>query len=138
MKMDNQKFLPFYERLIMRTPWYFTGKTGKALVSILIGGVFLVAHSLVIGQNIFDDWSWFLAALITTAMLGLYYATYTLQNLLPELDIRLRPHAGNEIYMPILRRILSDRNFVLAGFVFGLVNSCFGVFFGLCLDRRHR
>lgn len=96
--MNVEQFLPFYERLIMRSPWYLTGKTGKALVSILLGGVFLGAHYINIGDKVFGDWSWFLAALITTAMLCLYYATYTLQNLLPEMDMRLRPSDGNEVY----------------------------------------
>lgn len=125
--MDDLRFLPFYERLIIRFPGYLIG---KILVSTLLGLAFLVSHYVSIGNKVFEDWSWFLSVLITTAMLCLYYATHTLRTLLPEMDVRLRPD-GNEVYMATLRRILSDRHFVLAGFFFGLLNCGVGYSFGL-------
>ncbi len=125
--MDDLKFLPFYERLIIRFPGYLIG---KVLVSTLLGLAFLVGHYVSIGNKVFEDWSWFLSALITTAMLCLYYATHTLRTLLPEMDMRLRPD-GNEVYMTTLKRILSDRHFVLAGLFFGLLNCGVGYSFGL-------
>jgi len=125
--MDDLKFLPFYERLTIRFPGYIIG---KVLVSALLGLAFLAAHYVSIGNEVFEDWSWFLSALISTAMLCLYYATHTLRIILPEMDMRLRPD-GDEVYMTPLKRILSDRNFILAGFFFGLLNCGFAYGFGL-------
>lgn len=121
--MDNLKFLPFYERLIRHI-------VGKVLVSALLGLAFLGAHYVSIGNKVFTDWSWFLSALISAAMLCLYYATHTLRTILPEMNMRLG-HGGDEVFMTPLNRILSDRHFVLAGLIFGLLNCGFGYCFGL-------
>jgi hypothetical protein len=125
--MDNQRFYPFYERLLAQFPGQLIG---KVLVSTLIGLAFLVGHYVSIGNKVFDDWSWFLSVLIITATLCLYYATHILRTLLPEMDLRLR-QCDNQVYMPTLIRILSDHNFILAGLFFGLLNSGIGYFFGL-------
>ena len=125
--MDDLKFLPFYERLTIRFPGYIVG---KVLVSALLGIAFLAAHYVSIGNKVFKDWSWFLSVLLGTAMLCLYYATHTLRTILPEMAVRLRPD-GDEAYMSPLKRVLSDRNFILAGLFFGLLNCGFGYCFGL-------
>jgi len=129
--MDDLKFLPFYERLTIRFPGYIAG---KILVSALLGIAFLAAHYVSTGDKVFKDGSWFLGVLIGTAMLCLYYATHTLRTILPEMAVRLGPD-GDEVYMSPLKRILSDRNFVLAGLIFGLLNCGFGVSFGLPYSR---
>lgn len=126
--MDNLKFLPFYERL----PGYIVG---KILVSIVLGLVFLAAHYVSIRNDIFKDWSWFLSVLISAAMLCLYYATHTLRHIFPEMDMHLRSDS-NEIYMTPLNRILSNRNFILAGLFFGILNCGLGSWFGLPYDKR--
>ena len=125
--MDNLKFLPFYDRVIIRFPVHVIG---KLLVSALLGLIFLAAHYISIGNKVLSDWSWFLSVLISTAMLCLYYATHTLRTIFPEMDLRLRPD-GDDVYMTPLKRILSDRNFILAGLFFGLLNCGFGYSFGL-------
>lgn len=125
--MSDLKFLPFYERPTMRFPGSLVG---EVLISALLGLAFLAAHSVSIGNKVFEDWNWLLGALISAAMLCLYYATHTLRSLLPEMDVR--SGAGDsEAYMAALRRILSNRNFVLAGIFFGLLNCGFGYGFGL-------
>src|SRR5438128_12424520 len=106
--MDDQKFLPFYERIANRIPGYILG---RVVVSGLLGFAFLTAHYLNIGSQVFDDWSWFLAVLISTATLCLYYATHTLRTMFPEMDIRLRPD-GNEVYMRPLTDKLSNSKFI--------------------------
>lgn len=126
--MDNLKFLPFYERL----PGYIVG---KILVSIVLGLAFLAAHYVSIRNDIFNDWSWFLSVLISTAMLCLYYATHTLRSIFPEMDMHLRSDS-DEIYMAPLKRILSNLNFILAGLFFGILNCGFGSWFGLPYDKR--
>lgn len=125
--MDDLKLLPFYERLTIRLPGYIVG---KVLVSALLGLAFLAAHYASIRNDVFKDGSWILSALISTAMLCLYYATHTLRTILPEMEMRLRPD-GDEVYMTPLKRILSNRNFVLAGVFFGFLNCGFGYCFGL-------
>ena len=125
--MKHPSFVPFYERLIPRFPGYIPG---RVLVSVLPGLAFLGLHYASAGNKAFQDWSWFLAVLISAAMLCLYYATHTLRTLLPEMNLRLRP-AGEGVYMAPLTRILSDRNFVLAGLFFGLLNCAIGISFGL-------
>lgn len=125
--MDDQKFLPFYDRLTIP----FLGNiVSKVLVSALPGLAFLVAHYATIGNTVFKDWSWFLSVVISTAMLCLFYATHTLRTIFPEMDRRLQPD-DDEVYMIPLKRVLSDRNFVRAGFFFGLLNCGVAYSFGL-------
>lgn len=127
--MDDQQFCPFYERISAKFPGYLFG---KVVVSLFLGLAFLAAHYLSIRDELFEHWGWFLSVLITTAMLCLYYATHTLKTLFPEMDMRLSPN-GNDVYMAPLKRILSDKNFVLAGLLFGSLNSMIGYCFGLPL-----
>jgi len=50
------------------------------------------------------------------------------------MNMRLRPD-DDEVYMTPLKRILSDRNFIIAGFFFGLLNCGFGYCFGLLYTK---
>lgn len=125
--MSKRDFQPFYERLIRRFPGYIVG---EVLVSSLLGIIFLAAHYGSIRSKVFKDFSWFLSVLISTAMLCLYYATYTLRRIFPEMNMHLLPD-DDQVYMIPLKNILSDRNFVLAGIFFGLSNCVFGLSFGL-------
>ncbi|MEY2518408.1 MAG: hypothetical protein QOF24_167 [Verrucomicrobiota bacterium] len=89
MSTNEQKFLPFYERIASCLPGYVAS---RVLLSALLGFAFLTLHH-VIGRpvliaSLLADWSWFLALLISVAMLCLYYATYTLGNLCAEFDTR--------------------------------------------------
>jgi hypothetical protein len=130
-------FHPFYERWVAWVPGYVIG---PLLLSIVLGLAFLGAHYAAGDAKIFRDWSWLLALLITTAALALYHATYTLRGLLPEMSLRLAPRGGgndaetspgDSIFMRPLNKILSDRNFMLAGAFFGLLNCLMGYLFGL-------
>jgi hypothetical protein len=71
-----------------------------------------------------------LAVLIAGAMLCLYYATYTLQALLPEMEARSGSE-NKQAFMASLQKTLSDRNFLIAGLTFGVLNCIFGYWFGL-------
>lgn len=139
MSHGGLEFSPFYERPANKFPGYLIG---KLVVAALLGLAFLVPHYLTIGADMVTDWSWFLAPLIAAAMLALYYATDTLRGLLPEMSLRLRPnghdgpddprrHAKDHLFMDPLRRTLSDRNFLIAGVVIGLINGGMGKLFGL-------
>jgi hypothetical protein len=128
--MSDLTFTPFYEG----GPGWFLGLIGKLLVAAGLGLLFFVPHAVAVDGQVVKDWSWFLAALITTAMLALYYATDTLRGLLPEMSLRLRAKDGkcrDHVFMTPLRRILSDRYFVLAGCVVGVVNASAGYLFGI-------
>jgi len=127
--MADQKFLPFYERIANRCGGDITG---RIVVSTLLGSAFLVPHyvgSWLFSKNV-NDWSWFLGVLITTAMLCLYYATHTLEAMFPEMDTRLGPK-GEDVYMPPLKKKLSDAKFIVAGIFFGSLNCVVGYLFGL-------
>ncbi len=128
--MDDQAFLPFYERVANRLCRGYIA--GRIVVSALLGLAFLLPHYL---GNWFcakdvNDWSWFLGVLISTAMLCLYYATHTLKTMFPEMNTRLGSE-GKKVYMPPLKRELSDANFIVAGICFGLLNCGVGCLFGL-------
>ncbi len=74
--------------------------------------------------------------MITTSLLSLYYATDTLRRLFPQMDGRLRQRGkpfsrGKQTYHRTLRKRLSDRDFVLAGIFFGVVNCGMGYLFGV-------
>ena len=130
--MKHQDFFPFYERIADRIPGYIVG---RVVVSGLLGFAFVAAHYVSIGKQVFgidrfNDWSWFLGVLISTAMLCLYYATHTLRNMFPEMNARLRPD-GSDVYMPVVTNVLSDYKFIRAGLVFGFLNCTFGYSFGL-------
>ena len=124
--MGSLQFLPFYERLSAR----FLGNIfGQAFISVLLGFAFLVVQYASIGNKIFDDWSWFLGVLIAAMMLLLYIATSTLHALLSKMAI-YSAH-DNRAYRIGLKETLSDRNFVLAGSIFGTLNCVLGYSFGL-------
>jgi hypothetical protein len=118
--MGSSQFLPFYERLSGR---FLDNIFGRAFISGLLGLAFLVVQNASIGNKIFDDWSWFLGVLISAMTLFLYIATYTLHVLLSRMGI-YSPHDG-------LKDTLSDRNFILAGSLFGTLNCVLGYSFGL-------
>lgn len=124
--MCSTTFSPFYERLARYAP---VRVLGKVTVSALLGLVVSVVHYAIIKDQMFDDWSWFLGLLIGTAMLCLYYATYTLNHLIPRLQLHMDKSIA-EVFTKPLKSILSDRNFCIAGFVFGVLNSGLGFLFG--------
>ena len=128
--MEDKNFFPFYERIAIRSPWNIIG---KFLVSVLPSLVFLTIYYMSIKEmsikdENFKDWSWILAVLISTSTIFLYYATHILRFVLTDIDMRLHPE-GEGVHWTTLKRILTDRNFVLAGFFFGLLNYIFGHIF---------
>jgi len=127
-KVSSQlKFYPFYERLNVKLAGTVVSKIG---ISALLGLAFLALHYAAIGKQVFSDWSWFLAVLIGVVMLCLYFATATLRTLVAALVLQ-RPPPGKLASLTALTRILSDRNFVFAGSLGGLVNCIAGYSFGL-------
>lgn len=127
-KVSSQlKFYPFYERLNVKLAGTVVSKIG---ISALLGLAFLALHYAAIGKQVFSDWSWFLAVLIGVVMLCLYFATATLRTLVAALVLQ-RPPPGKLASLTAMTRILSDRNFVFAGSLGGLVNCIAGYSFGL-------
>ena len=99
---------------------------GKLVVAAVLGLYIFALRSLAVGVGVFADWSWLGAAVITSTMLLLYYASYTLRAMLPELSLRLSRDGASEardaVFMTPINTILSDRNFIRAGTAFGI--SC--------------
>jgi len=125
----DQKFEPFFERITRRIS--ADTITNRLVVSVLIGLPFLALHYYLpsLGEKEINDWSWFLGLLITTAMLCVYYATYTLENLFREMNARLSP--AEQLNVSLLKRALSDAKFAWAGVAFGLANCGVGLLLGL-------
>ena len=128
MNANEQNFLPFYERLANYLPGYVAS---RVIASALLGLLFFVPHSL-LGQPKSDasDWSWFLALLISVAMVCLYYATHTLGALSAEFNSRA---SSEEVkaYKYALGDVLSDWKFIQGGIFFGGLNCAVGLYLGL-------
>lgn len=126
--MNDFKLLPFYEKCL---PGPLRSFLGKVFASAILGLAFLGPHYASIGNDIFNDWSWFLGALISVQMLCLFYGTHNLRTVFAEMG--LRPLLRDRDYKDLasqLKHILSNRNFVIAGVFFGLVNCGLGYAFG--------
>jgi hypothetical protein len=131
MSTNEQNFLPFYERIANCLPGYVAS---RVLFSALLGFAFLALHHLlgrpIVIASFLADWSWFLALLISVAMLCLYYATYTLGNVCAEFDTRISLDEQTG-YKCTLSDTLSDFKFIRAGIFFGLLNCVVGLSLGL-------
>src|ERR1700722_19007850 len=119
-------FFPFYERFDVKP---LGNVISKICISACLGFVFLALHCATNGGEIYDDWSPFLAFLISATMLCLYYSTATLRTLVSAL-VRQRPPSTKKTSLPGLKSLLSDRNFILAGLFFGILNCIVGYNFG--------
>ena len=120
-------FNPFYWRIVQRTRHPVTA---RVCIAIILGLIFLAPHLLTSGAAVFNDLSWMIGVLISSAMLFLYYATSTLINLISEVDTRVSGDHRN-LYMEPLRFWLSDGKFVLTGVFFGVMNCIVGYSFGV-------
>src|ERR1700730_16420604 len=119
----DQKFAPFYESMMECLPGP-SSLIWKVVISVLIGAVFLIAHYLTVGEQIFSDWIWLLSVMITFSTLLLYYATATLRGMFPYMDIRLNVHGQTlerykQGYFMAAKRTLANRRFVYSGLFFG-------------------
>ncbi len=125
--MAQLTFAPFYQRFSDRLG---LGLSGKIVLSLIAGAAFFLPYFIRTGAAALHDWSWLLAALISSALAFLYYATDTLQRILP----RWEEHAGEggpADYLEPLTRTLSDRRFLLAGVLTGGLNMLLGLCFGV-------
>jgi hypothetical protein len=113
-------FHPFYEWLPDRFPIPFIV---KMLVAIAAGFLFLASRWLAVGDAIVTDGSWLLGAIITTALICLYYATHTFRAMLQPLNLRLPEGAAK---FPARLEYLSDRDFLRGGLFFALLNCGVG------------
>ncbi len=131
-------FCPFYDKLADRLRVSFIG---KLVLSILLGLCFLglrhisVMKSDDVTDSIFRDWSWFLALLITTVMLCLYYATHVFRNMIPEVLRRIPQDAAEDDIVAPISNILTDRGFIVCGVVIGIINCGFGLAFGIPVNN---
>ena len=127
-------FCPFYDKLADRFRVAFIG---KLVLSILLGFCFLglryisVMKSEDVTKYIFGDWSWFLALLITTVMLCLFYATRVFRNMIPEVLRRIPQNVAEEDIVDPISDILTTRGFIICGVSIGIINCCIGLAFGL-------
>lgn len=131
---------PFYDKLAERIYIPFIGKSAfisKLALTTLLGLSFLglrymsVIHSGNVAHYLFGDWSWFLALLITTVMLSLYYATHVYRIMISEALRRIPKGVTEKDILEPISDYLTDRGFVISGVVFGVFTCFLGFFFGL-------
>lgn len=130
-KAPQIAFNPFYWRIVHRARHPLIA---EAVVALVLGLICFVPHLLTVQAAIFSDLSWMVGVMTTSAMLLLYHATSTLISLIAEVDSRVPPHLRS-LYTKPLRTWLSDRQFVLGGIFFGVVNCLVGHFFGIRYTR---
>ena len=105
----------------------------KLGICILLGAIFLLTHYFS-SPDFFEFNSVFLAAIITGAMLALYYATHELKLVIPEMDKRISPkNAVTESTAVVdkFNAMLSTRHFIFCGMGFAIINCILGTLFGI-------
>jgi len=132
---------PFYDKFAeLRYIPYYKGKSSfitKLVLTTLLGLSFLglrywsVIHSGNEAHYLFGDWSWLLALMITTVMLGLYYATHVYRIMITEVLRRLPEDVTKEDILEPISDYLTDRKFIISGVGFGVFTCLLGYFFGL-------
>ncbi len=136
---------PFYDKLAERIYIPFIGKSAfisKLALTTLLGLSFLglrymsVRHSGNVAHYILGDWSWFLALLITTVMLGLYYATHIYRIMITEVLRRLPKDVTEKDILEPISDYLTDRWFIISGVGFGVFTCLLGFVFGLPEYKR--
>jgi hypothetical protein len=98
---------------------------------IIAGPVFFVVHLAAAGPPALRDWSWLLAAVITTAAVFLSLATHVLGLMIEQMDWRLSRGHSTVRAKDLYKGAFSDRNFLLAAIGFGVLNALMGFSFGL-------
>jgi len=132
------EFRPFYERA---ADWLSERLGVPILGALVVSSIpslffFLLHYVCTVGlifttqESSFHAWSWMIGVMIFCASLFLYYATDTLKGLFLHIDIWQEP-GRNSVYLQPLNKTLSDRNFIIAGAVFGCLNMLMGLWFGV-------
>jgi hypothetical protein len=125
--MSETIFSPFYERWAKKLG---LGAVGKLLLSGGVTLAFFLPYYEYSGAAALQNYSWLLALSISFAPLFLFYATATLNNLLPLLKSNIEDSDASAFMAP-LNSFLRDRNFLLAGLFFGVTNVAMGILFGV-------
>ena len=136
-KIQQEKdFSPFYQ---VAADWISARLSvpifGVLIVSCIPGALFFVLHYVGTAGETFEGfsihfhaWSWMIGLMIIAAAICLYYATDALQGLCLHIDSGADSQQ-KKTYLDSLRRTLSNRNFILAGFFFGTLNAVMGKIF---------
>jgi len=124
--METFEFNPFYNRFISTKLIPFIG---KMVVSLFIGLLFLIPRFIIKATAMIDDLSILVGVIIILGFLALYYATYILKQILPRMHTFIKDNSTT--YLIPFSKITRDRNFVLSGFFFGLVNCLIGSYLGI-------
>jgi len=125
--MEEKIFYPFYEKF---AELICKGFIGKVIVSFAIGLIVLGLHYYAIGALVFYHSGWLLSVIITVASLSLFFATHVFRSLMNKLRARFDSDEIEKLN-ELIKKHLADKNFLLGGIIFGLINSLFGYFFGL-------
>jgi len=124
--MNFSNFQPFYEVIADR---FISPFLSKIVISIIFGALFLTPHYFFVAADWFDNTSILLAIIIGVAMLSLYYATYTFRSILPQMT-RLNRDDDHLFMAPVLK-LLSNKNLLLSGLIFALLNCLVAYSFGI-------
>lgn len=137
-KDQKLEFRPFYETATdgiserLGVPVF-----GVLIMAFLPGALFFVVHYFcTVGEPYkgtvahFHAWTWMVGFMIMAATLFVYYATDTLKRLFPQIDIWANSQPPLKYIQP-LAQTLSNRNFLYAGLLFGILNTLMGKLFGV-------
>lgn len=134
----ESQFQPFYETW---ADWIGSqiglSLIGKLIASLIPGLLFFIIHFLCTrseasGEPIarFHALSWMVGGMTVCCLLFLYYATDAFKGLFSQIDV-WQPPDKKELYLGPLNRTLSNRNFVIAGTFFGILNMLMGYSYGV-------
>lgn len=134
----ESQFHPFYETW---ADWIGSqigvSVIGKLIASLIPGLVFFIIHFLStrgepLEESIarFHAWSWMVGVMTICCLLFLYYATHVFKGLFPQIDV-WQPPDKKQLYIKPPNRTLSNRNFVVAGTFFGILNMLMGYWYGV-------
>lgn len=126
----QENHAPFFER-------WMTGRSIPYwVISIVFGELLFLAHYLLgraVGIDVLGDTSWMLGAMIGVGMILVVSGTRNLRAPFEDLFVIVRLDVEDyaSFYGDVLRFGLSDRNLLLCGFGFGLLNMGMGFVYGI-------
>ncbi len=94
--------------------------TQKLCLSILVGAAYSLFQFLNLHNKavFFEQFAWVLSIVISTSLLALYMATAVFRNSLSIMLANDDPSGSTERF---LRRIMTNRNYVISGLIFGFI-----------------
>ncbi len=127
--MIVEKFNPFFCRYLKKG---FIPLFSKVLISLFAGALFIIPRLSISSKtrDFVEDKSYLIGLIIVVAFLTLYYATYTLKELLHKMHSFLNVENPDEFFKKYIHS-LRDIKFILFGIAFSILNTSIGIYLGI-------